>query len=92
VAQLAAGSQNDADYRILKGLNLRDEIGRYWRIAQGKWSILPAKGAQGPKPHATAQRFVRGLLRDGFGFDSVTPVEPVVYRRTCLPYWLCGTE
>ena len=33
VAQLSAGGQGEADYRIPKGLNLRDEIGRYWRIA-----------------------------------------------------------
>jgi len=37
VAQLAAGHQTEADYRIPKGLNLRDEIGRYWRIAQAHW-------------------------------------------------------
>ena len=33
VAQLQAGTQAEADYRIPKGLSLRDEIGRYWRIA-----------------------------------------------------------
>ncbi|KAF0178541.1 MAG: type II DNA modification enzyme [Limisphaerales bacterium] len=37
VAQLAAETQTEADYRIPKGLNLRDEIGRYWRIAQAHW-------------------------------------------------------
>ena len=38
VAQLQAGTQAEADYRIHKGLNLRDEIGRYWRIAQAHWA------------------------------------------------------
>lgn len=38
VAQLNAGMQGESDYRIPKGLNLRDEIGRYWRIAQAHWN------------------------------------------------------
>lgn len=32
VANLTAGKQTEADYRVPKGLSLRDEIGRYWRI------------------------------------------------------------
>ncbi|MEQ2007490.1 MAG: N-6 DNA methylase [Limisphaerales bacterium] len=42
VAQLAAESQTEGDYRIPKGLNLRDEIGRYWRIAQAHWKDFAA--------------------------------------------------
>jgi hypothetical protein len=42
VAQLSAGGQAEADYRIPKGMNVRDDIGRYWRIAQAHWSELQA--------------------------------------------------
>ena len=41
-AQLAAGGQSEADYRVPKGLNLRDEIGRFWRIAQAHWGDFEA--------------------------------------------------
>ena len=37
VAHLQAESQAEADYKIPKGLNLRDEMGRSYRIAQGLW-------------------------------------------------------
>ncbi|MBF0462594.1 MAG: N-6 DNA methylase [Magnetococcales bacterium] len=38
VAALAAPDQSNADYGISKSLNIRDEIGRYWRIGLDLWS------------------------------------------------------
>jgi len=64
VAKTAAEAQSEADYRIPKGLNLRDEIGRYWRIAQAHWSDFyaaysalkkndsSANSPQAPSPHS----------------------------------------
>src|SRR5271168_1140153 len=66
-AQLAAGGQSEADYRIPKGLNLRDEIGRYWRISQAHWSDFAAGRAGNADPHLLAERFLDALLRDSFG-------------------------
>lgn len=37
VAQLEASGQSGDDYRVPKGLQLRDEMGRSWRIAQAWW-------------------------------------------------------
>lgn len=37
VSALNAPSQREADYGISKGLNIKDEIGRYWRIASATW-------------------------------------------------------
>ena len=34
IAQHQAGGQSEADYGIPKGLTLRDEIARYFRIGQ----------------------------------------------------------
>lgn len=83
VAQLQAGRQADADYRIHKGLNLRDEIGRYWRIAQAHWADFKSGREAKADAKATAERFVLALLRDAFGFTALTPVEPaVVHERT----------
>lgn len=85
VAQLQAGSQTEADYRIHKGLNLRDEIGRYWRIAQAHWADF--KGGRDAKadPLATSKRFVVSLLRDSLGFKSLSDVAPVVVAGRSYP-------
>jgi hypothetical protein len=82
VAQVAADSQSEADYRIPKGLNLRDEIGRYWRIAQAHWKEFAAGLTTSVDRAALAERFVTSLLRESFGFTSLARVEaPVISER-----------
>jgi hypothetical protein len=85
MAQLQAGMQAEADYRIHKGLNLRDEIGRYWRIAQAHWADFKSGREAKANPKATAERFVLALLRDAFGFTALTPVEPAVLQERTYP-------
>lgn len=84
-AQLQAGQQSEADYRVPKGLNLRDEIGRYWRIAQAHWTDFAAGRASGGDARALAERFVPSLLRESFGFISLAEVEPVVIAERSYP-------
>lgn len=78
IAQLQAGSQVEADYRIHKGLNLRDEIGRYWRIAQAHWADFKSGRGAKADPKAMSERFVLALLRDAFCFASLAAVPPAV--------------
>lgn len=85
VAQLAAGGQSEADYRVPKGLNLRDEIGRYWRIAQAHWSDFAAGRASGAEPRALAERFVPALLREVFGFTSLAASAPIELAGRVYP-------
>lgn len=85
VAQLQAGTQAEADYRIPKGLNLRDEIGRYWRIAQAHWSDFGSGIEANVDVQGTAERFVLALLRDSFGFTSLGPVEAAVLQERIYP-------
>ena len=85
VAQLQAGAQSEADYRIPKGLNLRDEIGRYWRVAQAHWSDFERALHADADRKAVAERFVLGLLRDVFGFTSLEAVEPAVLQERTYP-------
>jgi len=68
VAQLSAGLQSDGDYRVPKGLNLRDEIGRYWRIAQAHWHEF-AEGLTrlDAKAHETSDADARALADEGDG-------------------------
>src|SRR5438105_11769400 len=84
-AQLAAGQQSAADYSVPKGLNLRDEIGRYWRIAQAHWADLTAGRASGAERGALSEHFVTALLRDCFGFASLVTVAPAVIAERTYP-------
>jgi hypothetical protein len=85
VAQLQAGTQAEADYRIHKGLNLRDEIGRYWRIAQAHWADFKAARDAKADAKLISERFVSALLRDAFGFTELSRVEPATLQARTYP-------
>ena len=68
IAQHQAGEQTEADYGIPKGLTLRDEIARYFRIGQALFAELTASNTPS---HAATITFVETLLRDVFGFADV---------------------
>ena len=70
IAALDAGQQAPADYAVPKGLALRDEIPRFYRIGQAHFADLAA--APNPSQAATAA-FSRALLRDVFGFGDLAP-------------------
>jgi hypothetical protein len=74
VAALEAPAQAPADYGVKKGLQLRDEITRYWRIAEALWAeFASARGQRGHDAAAVTRAFVRELLTDVFGFESLAP-------------------
>src|SRR5579885_493683 len=68
VAAREADGQSDADYRIPKGLTLRDEIARYFRIGQALFAELNTSAA--PSAGRTVT-FVEALFRDVFGFAGI---------------------
>ncbi|MCK6502711.1 N-6 DNA methylase [Myxococcota bacterium] len=85
VSRLDAPDQAEADYRIPKGLNLRDEIGRSWRIAQAHHEEYRAGLARKADAAGLSARFVRALLRDVLGFTSLAPVAPLVVGERTYP-------
>jgi hypothetical protein len=85
VGQLSAGVQSEADYRVPKGLNLRDEIGRYWRIAQANWREFEAGRSAGASTRALAEHFVPALLRESFAFDTLTATAPIAVADRTYP-------
>lgn len=85
VARLEAGEQGEADYGVDKGLNLRDEIGRYWRIAQPLHAEFAAGLAAGADRAALAERYVTALFVKVFGFTSLVPIAPVVLGEKAWP-------
>jgi hypothetical protein len=92
VAQLSAGLQTEADYRIPKGLNVRDEIGRYWRIAQAHWKDFAAGSAAKADSAAVAERFLTALLKESFEFESLVKVEPAVLSERFYPIGYCALK
>ncbi len=85
VAQQKAGGQSDAEYRVPKGINLRDDIGRYWRIAQAHWGDFAKGRAAEGDPRALAEQFVHALLRDCFGFASLEKTAPITIKDRTYP-------
>jgi hypothetical protein len=71
IAQHQTGGQAETDYAIPKGLTLRDEIARYFRIGQAMFKDLTA--GETPSLAATT-RFAEKLLRDAFGFTEIARV------------------
>jgi len=63
--------QSEADYSIPRGLTLRDEIARYFRIGQAIFQDLFTSPA--PSTAATVN-FTEALLRDVFGFSDLNRV------------------
>src|SRR5512143_4309923 len=70
-AQLKAPQQAPADYGVPKGIELRDEIGRSWRIAQAHWADFEAGRKAMAEPDALSRRFVVSLLREAFGYGDL---------------------
>jgi hypothetical protein len=71
VAKIASGEAPDQDpegYGVPAGLKLRDEIARYYRIAEALWSRFNTSRTQN---ESAAQRFVVDLLKQCFGFDAL---------------------
>jgi hypothetical protein len=85
VAQLQAGNQAETDYRTPKGLNLRDEIGRYWRIAQAHWADFKSGCEAKADLKAVSDLFIKALLRDAFGFTSLAAVQPAILEDRSYP-------
>ena len=85
VAQLQAAAQEPADYRVPKGLHIRDEIARSWRIAQACFREMEAGRASGGDARALAERFLEAFLRDALCFASVTREEPSTIGERVYP-------
>jgi len=71
VAALEAGAQSAEDHGVPRGLQLRDEIARAWRVAQSAWFDLAAARREQADAGAATRAFVQRLLRDVLGFTEL---------------------
>lgn len=93
--ELKADYQSAADYGIPPGLNLKDEIGRCWRIASALWvDFKIRRDKPGAKPDDVAlKNWLIPLFTRVLGFDgwTATPGVTVDERRFPLTYKLGPT-
>lgn len=93
--ELKADRQSAADYGIPPGLNLKDEIGRCWRIASALWADFKIRRDKpGSKPDEVAlKNWLIPLFTRVLGFDgwSVTSGETIDERRFPLTHKLGPT-
>jgi hypothetical protein len=68
IATASASGQHAEDYGVPKGLTLRDELARYFRIGQAQWRAF--NSAPSPSLVATT-RLVENLLEEVLGFTDV---------------------
>ncbi|MEY9189149.1 Eco57I restriction-modification methylase domain-containing protein [Bradyrhizobium ottawaense] len=69
-----ASEQKEQDYRIRKGLTIREEVSMAFRVGQSHFDAF-AK-LQNPSVEAT-RRFLRAFLGETFGFDDLVPADGV---------------
>jgi hypothetical protein len=67
-----ASEQTEADYRIRKGLTIREEISTAFRVGQSHFDTF-AKVAN-PSADAT-RRLIKAFLQETFGFDDLAPAD-----------------
>ncbi|MCX8087038.1 MAG: N-6 DNA methylase [Rhodocyclaceae bacterium] len=93
--ELKADHQSPADYGIPPGLNLKDEIGRYWRIATALWADFKARSARADaNPDKLAlSHWLVPLFTRVLGFEGWTPIsgEEIDERRFPLTHKLGAT-
>lgn len=65
--------QTDSHYRIPKGLKLRDEVARFWKIGQNLWADFQTlRQRQDVDAHqVTVRHFLVPLMRDVLGFTDL---------------------
>lgn len=73
LAGLQLQGQTVKDYKVPQGLTLRDEIGRYWRIAQAHWQNFDKQRQRSDlnNPQTTTAHWLHSLLTQIFGFSDL---------------------
>lgn len=94
VSHLDAAEQSETDYDIPRGLKLRDEIGRYWKIAQNLWQDFSAKRQRvDVDSHAvTVRDFLEPFCRQVLGFADMRAVGQLTLDERIFPIGFAASE
>lgn len=94
VAAQEAKHQDDRDYGISRSLNLKDELARYWRIANDLYAEYAERRERADldPEQVGVDEWLVPLLRDVFGYQDLAPTDPVVLgeRRFPIPHRAFG--
>lgn len=73
VAALTAPGQTNADYGVSKSFNIKDEIGRYWRIGLDLWTDYTIRRDRQDMGSAKVgiEEWLLPLLRDVLGYRDI---------------------
>lgn len=74
IASFEAADQTEEAYGVPPGLKVRDEIARYFRIAEALWHQFETAKTKSP---AASERFMLDLLKQCFGFDTIKPQKSI---------------
>lgn len=87
IAHLEAPEQTESDYDVPRGLKLRDEIGRYWKIAQNLWQDFQVmrKRTDVDAFAVTTRDFLEPFCRQVLGFVDLRPVGQVILDDRVFP-------
>lgn len=94
IASLDAKKQSSADYGISKSLILKDELARYWRIANDLYSAYVERSARSDADvtRVGIQEWLVPLFRDILGYSDIAdaPVTVVGERRFPITHRALG--
>ncbi len=87
VAHCNAAEQSESDYQIPRGLKLRDEIGRSWKIAQHLWQDFTARQQRIDLDHhqLTLHHLLEPLCRQVLGFSDLRATAPIALDERSFP-------
>ena len=94
VRQLALTGQQSGDYGIEKGLSIKDELGRYWRIARARWEAFEQGRHRQDIDlrHFTLDEWLLPLLETVLGYRVEPSAAPLFKgeRRFPVTHLACG--
>ncbi|MCB1504343.1 MAG: N-6 DNA methylase [Hyphomicrobiaceae bacterium] len=83
IASFDAADQTEEAYGVPPGLKIRDEIARYFRIAEALWHQFEAAKVKSP---AASERFMLDLLKQCFGFDTIKAQKTISKGEREFPF------
>jgi hypothetical protein len=92
---LQARNQANTDYGLTKSLHIKDEIGRYWRMASDLWVDYQErrKRADRDPSRVAVETWLRPLCEDVLGYHDLAPCPSVAIgsRRFPIGYHACAS-
>jgi hypothetical protein len=91
---LGAKNQRNSDYGLTKSLNIKDEIGRYWRMATDLWNDYTERRSRTDldATKLAVDEWLRPLFEDILGYHDIVPtmLDTIGDRNFPIGHRACG--